>query len=289
MSTHALISRTDETTATRLAEAMDNFKPMPDAVALFEVNEEKAEWQVSVYFQNAPSEKEVRAFLEGYGLEKAPFAIEELPKEDWVAKGLEGLRPVKGGRYTLFGSHDEDIVPPNFFNIEVEAGQAFGTGHHGTTRGCLYLIDDILRKNHPRRVLDMGTGTGVLAIAVAKTLRQPVIASDIDLISVMVTEENATKNNVSNLIHAVEAVGFNHPQLLKAAPYDFIIANILPGPLMALCPDMRKHTAPGSFVLLSGILEPQAARVIATYRSYGFILKRRILMDGWVSLVLEAS
>ena len=289
MSTHALTITTDETTATRLAEAMDMFSPAPDAISLFEVNEEKGEWGVAAYFSGTPDADAISSHLAAYGLADTCWEIAPLPSENWVEKSLEGLKPVFGGRYKLFGSHDADVMPANISNIEMDAGQAFGTGHHGTTRGCLMLLDEIFRLYHPKRVFDLGTGTGVLAIAAAKTLRQPVLASDIDPISVMVTNENAHKNGVFGYLHTVEAVGFDHPQILRAAPFDLIIANILAGPLKAMSGAMRRHTVPGSLVLLSGIMERQAASVIATYRSQGFRLERRMILEGWATLLLSRT
>ena len=286
MSTHALTITTDETTATRFAEAMDMFQPAPDAIALYEVDEEQALWSLSAYFSGTPDEKAIKAHLAGYGLDTAPYSIDTLPDVNWVEKSLEGLKPVFGGRYKLFGSHDADLMPANISNIEMDAGQAFGTGHHGTTRGCLMLLDEIFRLYRPAKVFDLGTGTGVLAIAAAKTLRQPVLASDIDPISVMVTDENAKKNGVFGYLHTVEAIGFDHRHILKAAPFDLIIANILAGPLKAMSGEMRNHTLPGSLVLLSGIMESQAPSVIATYRSQGFRLEKKLILEGWATLLL---
>ena len=196
---------------------------------------------------------------------------------------------VSAGRFVVHGGHDRYRVAPNQLGIEIEAGLAFGTGHHATTRGCLLLLDEVLRSAQPRRVLDLGTGTGVLAIAAAKTLRRQIFASDIDARSVIVARDNARLNRVGNLVEFVCATGFHAEGFAKHAPFDLVMANILANPLKALAGPMRSHLAHGGLAILSGLLRHQAAGVIAIYRAKGFVLLRRLDLDGWSSLLMSRA
>src|SRR5487761_2424113 len=177
-------------------------------------------------------------------------------------------------------------VPPNKLGIEIEAALAFGTGHHGTTRGCLLLLDEVLKAYRPRRVLDLGTGTGVLAIAAAKALHGRVLASDIDPLSVRVAAENARLNGTGDLVETIEASGFSAPQFKRRGPFDLVLANILANPLRQMATPMSRHLAPGALVILSGLLPHQAGAVIAAYRARGLVLKRHIRIEGWSSLLM---
>ena len=190
---------------------------------------------------------------------------------------LRHMRPV----------YDRAHVPPNKLGIEIEAALAFGTGHHGTTRGCLLLLDQVLRSKMPRRVLDLGAGTGVLAIAAAKALRRKVLASDIDPRSAIVARENAVLNGVGDLIVSICATGFSAPQFRSHAPFDLVMANILANPLRHLAPPMAAHLAPEAMVILSGLLPHQTRGVIGTYRTQGLVLVRQIRIDGWCSLLMQ--
>ncbi len=189
----------------------------------------------------------------------------------------------------VHGHHDRDRVPVNKLRIEIEAALAFGTGHHGTTRGCLVLLDEVLRRRTPKRVLDLGSGTGVLAIAAAKALHHHVLASDIDPRSVEVARENARLNGVGNLVETICATGFHSPRFAAEGPFGLVLANILAAPLRKLAPKMAAHLAPSAYIILSGLLPHQAGSVVAAYRSNGVKLIRRLQLDGWTSLLMQRA
>ena len=251
-------------------------------------NEDTGEW---VFEATCDSEPDVEAFnqiaRETLG-GNVSFAVEAIdPTVNWVAKSLEGLQPVVAGGFYVHGSHEESPPPAGLTAIRIDAAQAFGTGHHETTTGCLEAIDRALKRKRYRSMLDVGTGTGVLAIALAKRTHLPVLASDIDPIAVTTTVENARDNGVGRYIIAFEATGLDHRQIAAGAPYDMIVANILAGPLVALAPGMRRITAMGATVILSGILNTQANRVISAYSQQGIVLRQRIVKKEWTTLVLE--
>jgi len=205
---------------------------------------------------------------------------------DWVAQSLEGLAPVAAGRFLIHGAHDRHRVPPNRIGIEIEAALAFGTGHHGTTLGCLMALDRILNRRRPRRTLDVGCGTGVLAIAAARGTRRPVLAGDIDPVSVRVARNNARLNRADALVKIIHANGLSDRRVQAHGPFDLVFANILLGPLKQLANPIRRVAAPGASVVVSGLLSSQANAALAAYRGLGLVLERRIPLDGWVTLVL---
>jgi ribosomal protein L11 methyltransferase len=213
--------------------------------------------------------------------------LDTVEARDWVKASLEDLVPVPAGRFVVHGQHDRARVAPNKVGIEIEAALAFGTGHHGTTRGCLLLLDHVLKAWRPRRVLDLGTGTGVLAIAAARALHEKVLASDIDPPSVQVARENARLNVSGHLVQAIRATGFSAPQFAAAGPFDLVLANILANPLRQLATPMARHLAPSALVILSGLLTHQAASVIAAYRARGLVPLRHLRIEGWSSLLLR--
>lgn len=216
------------------------------------------------------------------------FSVEPLdPEFNWVAKSLEGLAPVIAGGFYVYGSHETGPVPAGLTAMKIDAAQAFGTGHHETTTGCLEAIDKLLKRRKPRRMIDVGTGTGVLAIALAKRTKAPVIASDIDPISVTTTKDNAEQNGVGKLIVALEATGLTHPVIAQNGPYDLIVANILAGPLMALAPAVGRAAQKGATIILSGILQHQARGVINTYARQGMTLTEKLQRKDWTTLMLE--
>ena len=246
-------------------------------------------WDVIVHFAAAPDQAAVRELvgLAAGGKIAETIAFDTVEAKDWVKATLEDLVPVAAGRFVVHGHHDRARVPSNKLGIEIEAALAFGTGHHGTTRGCLLLLDHVLKAWRPRRVLDLGTGTGVLAIAAAKALQENVLASDIDPLSVRVAQENARLNGSGHLVQAISATGFSAPQFAQAGPFDLVLANILANPLRQLATPMARHLAPSALVILSGLLTPHAASVIAAYRARGLVPVRHLRIEGWSSLLLR--
>ena len=246
-------------------------------------------WDVTVHFAEEPDQASIRDLVglaAGDDVAQA-IAFDTVEAKDWVKTTLEDLVPVPAGRFVVHGQHDRARVPPNKLGIEIEAALAFGTGHHGTTRGCLLLLDHVLKKYYPRRVLDLGTGTGVLAIAAAKALHRTVLASDIDPASVRVAHDNARLNGSGDLVQVIQATGFEAPQFAQRGPFDLVLANILANPLRQLAGPMARHLAPSALVILSGLLTPQAAGVVAAYRARGLVPLRHLRIDGWSSLLLR--
>jgi ribosomal protein L11 methyltransferase len=217
------------------------------------------------------------------------FTISPIDTEtNWVAKSLEGLKPVTAGGFYVYGSHSAEQLPPaGLIPLRIEAAQAFGTGHHETTTGCLEAIERTLKHTRPRKMIDVGTGTGVLAIALAKRTRTPVLASDIDPIATTTTIENARDNGVGTLVRAVTAPGLDHIAIARGAPYDLIVANILAGPLAALAPGIARAAAPGATIILSGLLATQCAWVANAYRAQNIVLRQRLIRGEWATLILE--
>jgi ribosomal protein L11 methyltransferase len=257
------------------------------AIAAFERPDGR--WDVTVHFADPPDQALLRELVTraaGADIAKG-IAFDTVEAKDWVKASLEDLVPVPAGRFVVHGQHDRDRVPPNKLGIEIEAALAFGTGHHGTTRGCLLLLDHVLKAFRPRRVLDLGTGTGVLAIAAAKALHEKILASDIDPPSVQVARENARLNVSGPLVQAIRATGFSAPQFAGRAPFDLVLANILANPLRQLATPMARHLAPSALVILSGLLTPQAPSVIAAYRARGLVPVRHLRIEGWSSLLLR--
>jgi ribosomal protein L11 methyltransferase len=213
------------------------------------------------------------------------ITVAPLPDQDWIRLSQEGLPPVRAGRFFVYGAHDAGTVPHGVIPMKIEAGLAFGTGHHETTALCLRVLSDLANRRKFRNVLDLGCGTGLLAIGAAKLWKRPVLASDIDPVAVEVTDENARANGVGPLVRAVTADGLTHPVLGRSAPYDLIIANILAGPLTQLAPAIQRALAPGASLVLSGLLRNQEGLVKSFYQSLRFLGERR---DGpWSALVLE--
>ncbi|ESY75926.1 50S ribosomal protein L11 methyltransferase [Mesorhizobium sp. M1050] len=257
-------------------------------IALLEVDEDNDIHEVSLYADGDVDAVEARLkdILAGLSLSK-PIERESLPDIDWVARSLEGLKPVRAGRFFVHGSHDRKKRHSGEFAIEIEAGLAFGTGHHGTTAGCLEMLEKVVRREHPRNALDLGTGSAVLAIAVAKLARIPVLATDIDPVAVRVAAANARLNHVKALVETVTAPGFHHPIFGKRAPFDLIVANILARPLMRLAPQMADHIALGGSIVLSGILERQRDAVVSAYVGQNFRHVRTLHREGWVTIHLK--
>jgi ribosomal protein L11 methyltransferase len=257
------------------------------AIAAFEAP--NGRWDVTVYFAEPPDQRLLCDLVtQTAGADVAAgIVFDTVEARDWVKASLEDLVPVPAGRFIVHGQHDRARIASNKVGIEIEAALAFGTGHHGTTRGCLLLLDHVLKAWRPRRILDLGTGTGVLAIAAARALHEKVLASDIDPPSVQVARENARLNVSGHLVQAIRATGFAAPQFAAAAPFDLVLANILANPLRQLAAPMAHHLAPGALVILSGLLTPQARGVIAAYRARGLVPIRHLRIEGWSSLLLR--
>ena len=257
-------------------------------IAVLEVDEDRDIYEVSLYADGDVDavEARLRDVLAGLSISK-PIEREALPDIDWVARSLEGLKPVRAGRFFVHGAHDRRKRHSGELAIEIEAGLAFGTGHHGTTAGCLEMLEKVVRREHPRNALDLGTGSAVLAIAVAKLAHIPVLATDIDPVAVRVAAANARLNHVKALIETVTAPGFHHPIFGKRAPFDLIVANILARPLMRLAPQMAQHIALGGSIVLSGILERQRDAVVSAYVGQNFRHVRTLRREGWVTIHLK--
>lgn len=259
-----------------------------DGVAVSLDERPDGSWSVDAYFEAgecAALEAKLRDWLgaDGFG---APLNVEALPETDWIAAGLAALPPVIAGRFVVHGAHDRGRIPAGRIAIEVEAGHAFGTGHHATTAGCLVVLDRLTRARRFGNPLDVGTGSGVLAIAMAKALRHPVLATDIDPVATRIAAENARLNCVGHLVHAVTAAGAGHAAIRERAPFDLVVANILAGPLVRLAPDLARLLAPGGLLVLSGLLPHQRERVAAAYGTQGIRLREARIFDGWAVLVL---
>jgi ribosomal protein L11 methyltransferase len=320
----------DERTARRvaffLAESLDG-----DETACAAFENPGGQWEVAVHMQGAPDETQLRDLVRVAAGEDAAQALrfEPVSDADWVRQSLEGLKPVRAGRFLVHGSHDRERVRPNEIGIEIEAALAFGTGHHGTTRGCLLALDALAKRWHhalipppergrvaskasrvgvgrkkktpPRsrcarstlplqgrdkRVLDIGTGSGVLAIAAAKRLRTSIVASDIDSVAVSAARNNARLNRAPHIAF-IHAPGAGARTITRQGPFDLVFANILLGPLTRLAVPIRRLAAPNARVVLSGLLPLHANAALAHYAAQGFHLERRIPLDGWMTLVLR--
>lgn len=282
----ALTTLPGQEAAEYLAAALERMTPEPTGVGVFEIEDGSGLWEVGAYFLEAPDDIVLALLAEAHGA--APFALSELPEIDWVAKVRRELSPVDAGRFFVYGSHDADRLPPGRVGLQIEATVAFGTGHHGTTLGCLRAFDRLFEGGlRPARVADIGCGTAVLAMAAAKVLPDAqVIASDIDAVAVDVAEANLSINGLEGRVACLEAAGFDHPGLTAAAPFDLVFANILKGPLIELAPDMAAHVAPGGRIILSGLLVVQAEAVTAAYLAAGFTLESRDDIGEWSTLVL---
>lgn len=252
------------------------------AISIFEDGPETM--HVQALFE---TKTQAKSCLDGLDIPEAMESfIAQLPDEDWVSKSQAGLPPVEAGRFWLYGSHDKDIIPVSIpYPIEINAGLAFGTGHHGTTKGCLLIFDKLLHAGfNPEKVLDLGCGAGVLAIAAAKALKRNILATDIDPDAITVTLENARLNKTHQYIESHQADGFESPHL-KGQKFDLIFANILAGPLMGLAADINTALAPNGRVILSGILDEQAEKVAQTFIEKGLEITPQPSLSGWTSLL----
>lgn len=282
----AITTLTGKTPAEALGEAVETLTPEPEGVGVFEIEDGSGLWEVACYFTEKPDHAGLALLAAVHGAK--PFAISELPETDWVAKVKRELSPVVAGRFFVYGSHDADKVPEGVEALLIEAAMAFGTGHHGTTQGCLLALDRLATDGFVgRNVADIGCGTAVLAMAAARIWPGVIMASDLDQIAVETAAANVTANDLEGRIECFEAAGFEHPRHAAAAPYDLVFANILKGPLIELAPDMAAHIGAGGYAVLSGILNPQADETVAAYLANGFEVAARNELGEWTTLVMK--
>ena len=283
----AFTTLTGKDQAHALGLAMERLEPEPTGVGVFEMEDGSGLWEIGGYFTEAPDAAALALLSAAFAAKD--FVISELPETDWVAKVRRELAPVEAGRFFVYGSHDADKVPENAEPLLIEAAMAFGTGHHGTTLGCLRALDRLANEGFEgQSVADIGCGTAVLAMA-ARIWPQEVLASDIDRVAVDVAEANVRANGLEGRVACVEATGFDHPDIAARAPFDLVFANILMGPLIALAPDMARALDTGGYAILSGILTEQADEVIAVYSRNGINLVQREDIVEWTSLTLRKS
>jgi len=279
-----IIARGPRVVAETAALALDADPLLEGATySILEEDEDKGIWRIDAFPTTDEEVEGIEKTLSSH--DGLTVIVEKLADADWLAMSLSGLPPVEAGRFFVYGAHDQGRVPPNRVNLKIDAGAAFGTGHHGTTVGCLMAFDELLKRESFERVLDVGCGTGVLAIAAAKTGSRVAVGTDIDAPSVRIANENA-KLNQSNA-RFVHAFGLNDRKVRGQGPYDLVFANILAPPLVSLSQDIKEALKLGGVAILSGLLRTQERRVSAAYLSRGFILERRIHRDAWSALVLR--
>ena len=282
----ALATLPGKSQAEALGEALEALEPAPTGVGVFEVEDGKGIWEVGGYFLDAPDDIDLALLSAAFGA--GPFVVSEVPDQDWVAKVRRELPPVEAGRFFVYGSHDAALLPEGRIGLLIEAAMAFGTGHHGTTLGCLRAYDRLLDDGQRfDNVLDLGCGTAVLAMSAARMGAAHVLASDIDPVAVEVALANVKANGLVGRVACVESIGFDSPVLRAGAPFDLIFANILKGPLIELAPDMAAHLAPGGRAILSGLLVEQADEIVEVYQGQGLALETREDLGEWSALTLR--
>ncbi|QIB33436.1 50S ribosomal protein L11 methyltransferase [Ancylobacter pratisalsi] len=291
--THVMRVDAPEREARSIADIIaESFDPAEVATSAFEiaVTAEDSPWAVEAYFGEEPDEDAIRELVALVSPDHAAAAVfSTLDKKDWVSASLEGLAPVAVGRFVVHGFHDRGIVGPHQIGIEIEAALAFGTGHHGTTKGCLAAIAAYGKKRRPARTLDVGTGTGVLAIAAGRLFHTPTVASDIDEVAVTTARANARANKAAPEIRFLHAPGLDAGAFGDMGPYDLIVANILLAPLKRIAKPLARLLAPGGTVVLSGLLPSHANAALAAYRAQGLRLVRRRTIEGWTTLELSRN
>ncbi|WP_068114013.1 50S ribosomal protein L11 methyltransferase [Tropicimonas marinistellae] len=272
--------------AAALGAAMEQLDPEPTGVGVFEMEDGSGLWEVGGYFIDAPDETALALLAAAFGAKR--FAVSELPEVDWVAKVKRELSPVRAGRFFVYGSHDADKVPTDAEPLLIEAAMAFGTGHHGTTLGCLRALDRLADAGEPPLpVVDVGCGTAVLAMAAARIWPGTMLASDIDPVAVDVARANADANHLADRLHCIEAAGLDHPELVAASPFGLVFANILKAPLVALAPAICAALKPGGYAILSGLLNEQSDDVVAAYAAEGMIVHATEEIGEWTTLCLR--
>lgn len=279
----------EELEAKRISDILEKaFEDEGNPVTIYEASPDGKIWAAEILLFGMTPGEAAETVREKVGSDAfaAPLEAEELPDINWVAKSLEGLKPVRAGRFLVHGGHDRDKVAPGAIGIEIEAALAFGTGHHGTTAGCLEEIDRLLSMRSFERILDLGTGTGVLAIAAALKARQPVLATDIDPVATRTALENARLNGAGHLVQGFTANGTGDVRFRHYGPFDLVIANILARPLMVMAKSIAANMTRSATLILSGLRVEDGPRILFAYRSQGFVLSRRGEKDGWLTLTL---
>ena len=272
--------------ASDLGDALERLTPQPIGVGVFELEDGSGVWEVGAYFSEKPDDISLALLAAVFQAEE--FKISELPQIDWVSKVQRSLKPVVAGRFFVYGSHDSDKVPPDCEPLLIEASMAFGTGHHGTTKGCLLALEQLIKVGFKaKNVIDVGCGTAVLAMAAARIFSANVIASDIDSVAHSVAKMNILANGLDRNIQCFEASGFAHEQIKTKNPFDLIFANILLAPLLGLATDISKYSLSGGYVVLSGILSEQAELVVKKYTGVGFSLSNQIEIGEWVTIIFR--
>ncbi|MDO5529811.1 MAG: 50S ribosomal protein L11 methyltransferase [Paracoccus sp. (in: a-proteobacteria)] len=285
----ALTQITGREAAETLAELCEGLTPEPVGAGVFEIEDGSELWEVGLYFTEAPDEVGLALLAAAQGARD--FTVSKLPETDWVAHVKRELSPVRAGRFFVHGSHDADKVPAGVEALLIEAAMAFGTGHHGTTKGCLEALERLLSEGiAPTRVADIGCGTAVLAMAAARVFPGvTVLAGDIDPVAVETAAANVIANGLEGRVAVEEAAGFDGKKLRGGGPFDLVFANILKQPLIDLAPDMARHIAPGGRAILSGVLDHQGDAVIAAYEAAGFSLDHRDEHGEWLALTLSRA
>ena len=275
------------TIASAVSDALEQAAwPEALAVSMTEMDEVQDLWNVQALYDTQPTADDIQQALQFADLQPVEITIGQLPDTDWVRESLSGLAPVVAGRLFVHGSHDRHLRPAAAISLEIDAGLAFGTGHHHTTRGCLLALQDVLKQMTPRSILDVGCGSGVLAIAAATLTRSPAIASDIDPEAIPVARDNAIINAAGPLVRCLQATGVHHREIRRQQPYDLVFANILAGPLVALAPDLAASVSRHGRLILAGLTSEQARQVIAAYRAQAMIVTARRDLEGWTILTL---
>ena len=284
MVTYSAITKVkDRKRAEGLGIAFEKLNPAPMGVGVFELEDGSSEWEVGAYFDDEPDGVSILILENAF--EATGIVISEIPETDWVSKVKRELSPVEAGRFFVFGDHDSEKLPQDRVGLLIEASMAFGTGHHGTTKGCLLALDSLISKNKRLdNVIDIGCGTAVLAMAVGKVSSSKIIASDVDPVAVEVALANLKANKLQNRIDCLEAMGFENELIKSNAPFDLIFANILKPPLIDLAPSIRNYLKSGGHAIVSGILDVQASEIIEVYHQNNLKVLDRIDIGEWVTL-----
>ncbi len=272
--------------AAPMAEILERFA---DAVSNFEADD-GASCRLAAYTEAEPDRAAIEAALAGaaarLGVAAPPLRIDRLPPTDWLAENRKDFPPVAAGRYLVLGAHHSMAPPAGAIVLRLDAGPAFGSGSHESTRGCLLALDRLARARRIQRPLDLGCGSGILALAMARTWRRPVLAADIDPVAVETARANARRNNLAGLVRVAVSDGLAVDSVRRAAPFDLVAANILARPLRRMAPAIAGALVPGGLAVLSGILGSQEAQILAAYRAQGMALRQRLPMGDWVTLVV---